>query len=167
LRHPTAPVDGLVLLACSVPNPDWARRPLDHLAKRSLIELMGATTRLFGRLPVRRLELGSDDEAAGYVRDFVRNARAGAWRARDGFDYFAAMKSLKQPLLAMVGAGDRLLSPPADARGFVATVAHAEFRVVGRATGLAFDPGHMPLVLDERSRPAWDEVADFILRLAP
>jgi predicted alpha/beta hydrolase len=167
LRHPTAPVDGLVLLACSVPNPDWARRPLDHLAKRSLIELMGATARLAGRLPARRLKLGSDDEAAGYVRDFVRNARAGRWQARDGFDYFQALSSLRQPLLAMVGAGDRLLSPPADARGFVATVAHAEFRVVGRRSGLSFDPGHMPLVLDERARPAWNEVADFILEVPP
>jgi predicted alpha/beta hydrolase len=166
LRHPAADVAGLVLLACSVPNPDWKRRPIDYAAKRALIELMGVTTRVAGRLPVRRLGLGSDDEAAGYVRDFVRNARDGRWRARDGFDYFAALPSLKQPLLAMVGAGDRLLSPPADARGFVADVAHADFRVVGKASGLPFDPGHMGLVLDERARPAWDEVADFILRLA-
>ena len=166
LRHPSAPVDGLVLLACSVPNPDWARRPLDHAAKRALIELMGLTTRAAGRLPVRRLGLGSDDEAAGYVRDFVRNARRLGWHARDGFDYFARLPQLQQPLLAMVGAGDRLLSPPADARGFVAPVAHAEFRVVGRESGLPFDPGHMELVLDERARPAWNEVADFILRLA-
>ena len=166
LRHPDADVDGLVLLACSVPNPDWARRPLDHAAKRGLIELMGAMTTLAGRLPVRRLKLGSDDEARGYVRDFVRNARRLGWHARDGFDYFAQLPNLQQPLLALVGAGDRLLSPPEDARGFVATVPHAEFHVVGRNSGLDIDPGHMALVLDERVRPAWNDVADFILRLA-
>jgi pimeloyl-ACP methyl ester carboxylesterase len=165
LRHPEADVDGLVLLACSVPNPDWARRPLDHAAKRALIELMGVTTALAGRLPVRRLQLGSDDEAACYVRDFVRNARRLGWYARDGFDYFAQLPNLAQPLFALVGAGDRLLSPPEDARGFVATVPRAEFRVVGRQSGLAFDPGHMALVLDERVRPAWNDVADFVLRL--
>ncbi|HEY1584722.1 MAG TPA: hypothetical protein VGH63_03485, partial [Polyangia bacterium] len=125
-------------------------------------ELMGLLSRAFGRLPARRLRYGTDDEAAGYVRDFLRNGRARRWRARDGFDYWDALARIDRPVLAMVGAGDRFMSPPDDARALVAQIAHARFQVVGRATGLAVDPDHMGLVLDERARPAWDQAADFI-----
>jgi pimeloyl-ACP methyl ester carboxylesterase len=123
---------------------------------------MGVMTRAVGRLPVRRLRYGSDDEAAGYVRDFVRNGRAHRWRARDGFDYWENLTGIEPPLLAMVGAGDRFMSPPADARAVAERVPGAQFRVVGRQSGLPFDPDHMGLVLDERARPAWDQAADFI-----
>jgi pimeloyl-ACP methyl ester carboxylesterase len=165
-RHPETPLDALVLLACNVSHPGWHARPLARLTKGALIEVTGVLARVAGRLPARRLRQGSDDEARSYVSDFVRGWRTGQWRARDGFDYFAALPSLTRPVLAIVGAGDRLLSPPEDARSLVAPIAHADFRVVGRATGLPFDPGHMELVLDERARPAWDEVARFVLDVA-
>ena len=54
------------------------------------------------------------------------------------------------------------MSPPADARAVAERVPGARFHVVGRHTGLPFDPDHMGLVLDERARPAWDQAADFI-----
>jgi oxygen-independent coproporphyrinogen-3 oxidase len=166
-RHPDVAVDGLALLACNAPNPDWTRRPLTYALKRSLLELAALMVRLRGRLPARRLGLGSDDEPAGYSRDFVRNTRAAAWRARDGFSYFDALPSVTRPLLAMAGAGDGFMAPAADVRGLVAAVPRLDFRVVGRCSGLAFDPDHMGIVLDERARPAWDQLADFILALPP
>jgi predicted alpha/beta hydrolase len=165
-RHPDAPVDGLVLLACNVANPDWARRPLQRHLKRGLIELAALGIALAGRVPARRLGIGTDDEPRSYVQDFVRCARSAQWRARDGFDYHAALPSLKQPVLAMVGAADRLMAPAADAAGLVAAMQRVDFRVVGRQSGLPFDPTHMALVLDQRARPAWDQAADFILSLA-
>jgi predicted alpha/beta hydrolase len=154
-RHPDAAIDGLVLLACNVSNPSWAERPLARLQKVALIELMGLVTRAVGRLPARRIGYGSDDEARSYVRDFVRCARTLRWRARDGFDYWEALPRIERPLLALVGAGDRLMSPAADARALATRVPGAEFRIVD-----AVD--HMGLVLDERARPAWDQVAAFI-----
>jgi predicted alpha/beta hydrolase len=160
-RHPEAPVDGLVLLACNVSHPSWT--PLSRLAKGPLIEVMWLSTRLFGRLPVRRFGIGSDDEAPRYVADMRRGWRTNSWHARDGFDYFAALPSVKQPLLALVGARDRLYSPPADARSLVAPVPRHELAVVGRASGLAFDPDHMAVVLDARARPVWERIADFVL----
>lgn len=165
-RHPEAPVDGLVLLACNVANPSWAARPLQRLKKGAFIELMGAITRVYGRLPARRLGYGSDDEARGYVHDFVRAWRLGDWRARDGFGYWQALPSVRRPLLALVGAADTLYAPPDDARALATRVPGAEFHVVGRASGLPFDPDHMGLLLDERARPAWDQAAEFIRRLA-
>jgi predicted alpha/beta hydrolase len=165
-RHADAPIDGLVLLSCNVANPDWARRPLQLVLKRSLIEVAALVSRVVGRVPARRLGIGSDDEAAGYVRDFVRCVRAVEWRAHDGFSYYDALPSVTRPVLAMVGAGDRVMASEADARGLVAGLPRLDFRVVGRRSGLSFDPGHMGLLLDERARPAWVEVADFILGLA-
>ena len=167
-RHPDADVDAVVALAVNAPNPSWDAalrspwRAPQALRRRAGIELMGALTRMFGRLPARRLRYGTDDEAAGYVRDFLRNGRAHRWRARDGFDYWKGLSGIDRPLLALVGAADRFMSPPDDARALATRVPGAQFRVVGRESGLPFDPDHMGLVLDERARPAWDQVAEFI-----
>ena len=161
-RHPGADVDALVLLAVNVANPSWRARTVDYARRRAGIELMGLFGRTFGRLPARRLRYGTDDEAGSYVRDFVRNGRARRWLARDGFDYWDALARIDRPLLALVGSGDRLMSPPEDARAVAARVPGAKFHVVGRDSGLGFDPDHMGLVLDERSRPAWDQAAEFI-----
>jgi predicted alpha/beta hydrolase len=158
-RHPTAPLDGLALLACNVAHPGWRLR--SRLVKGGLIELMHVLARLRGHLPARRLGAGSDDEARGYVHDFVRSSRSGQWRARDGFDYWRALPSVTRPVLALAAADDRLLAPPEEARSLVSPILQARFHIVGRASGLPFDPDHMSLVLDERARPAWDDVAQF------
>jgi len=162
-RHAGTVVDAVALLACNVPNPDWARRPIAYALKRALLEVAALSVRATGYVPARKLRMGSDDEAAIYVADFLRAARTRQWRARDGFDYHAALATVKAPVLALAGAGDRLMAPAADAHGLVAGVPRLTFQEVGRATGLAFDPGHMDVVLDERARPLWDQVADFIL----
>jgi pimeloyl-ACP methyl ester carboxylesterase len=97
------------------------------------------------------------------VAQFASWWRADDWRALDGFSYWRALPLVKTRTLGLVGAGDRLMSPPADARGLVERLPNARFEIVGRATGLPLDPGHMSLILDERCRPAWDRIADFVL----
>jgi predicted alpha/beta hydrolase len=164
-RHADADIDALVLLAVNVANPSWDARTVGGLRRRAGIELMGIMGRAFGRLPVRSFRYGSDDEAAGYVRDFVRNGRARRWRARDGFDYWEALERVERPILAIVGAGDRYMSPPSDARAIAERVRGAHFVIVGRDAARPFGdawPDHMGLVLDERARPAWDQAAEFI-----
>lgn len=118
---------------------------------------------MFGRLPVRRLRLGSDDEAPGYVEQVVALGRSLEWRARDGFDYYAAIGGLRVPTLALAGAGDRYLAAPEDARSLVAPLADVRFEVVGRESGLHRDPGHMDLVLSRDLAPVWGRVADWLL----
>jgi hypothetical protein len=54
------------------------------------------------------------------------------------------------------------MAPQADARGLVAPLLNGKLRVVGHATGLPFDPGHMGIILDERARPVWLEIAEFV-----
>jgi predicted alpha/beta hydrolase len=161
-EQPDTALDGLVLLACNVVNPSWRKRPVERWKKGALIALMHALTRARGRLPIRLLGIGSDDEPRGYVDDLVRTFREGRWLSRTGFDRYAALPRVRTPVLALVGAADRLLSPPGDARDLVAALPVHTFEVVGHSSGLPFDPGHMDLVLDARCAPVWDRVADFV-----
>jgi predicted alpha/beta hydrolase len=159
-RHPEAPIDRLVMLACNYVHSGWGLRALAD--KGVLLVLMGALTRFYGRFPTRRIKLGTDDEAAPFVEDFLRNLKRRDWRARDGFSYAAARWRVKTPILAIAGAGDRMMAPPAEARSLVSSCANVQFHIAGRKTGLPFDPGHMAVAMDERCRPLWDQIAEFI-----
>ncbi|HSN92479.1 MAG TPA: alpha/beta fold hydrolase, partial [Anaeromyxobacteraceae bacterium] len=161
-RHPSVPLAGIALLSCNMPNPEWRRRRTSRLVKGALTEVLTGVGRIVGRFPARRLRIGSNDESLGYVRDLARCWRVGDWQARDGFSYYAALPNVRTRVRAWVGAGDRLMSSPADARGFVAPLPGARLDVVGRQTGLPFDPGHMGTVLDERARPVWEQIAAFV-----
>ncbi|MSP60343.1 MAG: alpha/beta fold hydrolase [Myxococcales bacterium] len=164
-RHQEAEVDALVLLAANVWSERWEPDRLVLLQKRLILETMGALTRSWGHFPARRLGLGSCDEAAGYVAQTVGFLRHG-WRARDGFSYADALAGVRRPVLSVTGAGDRLICSPGCARRLASEIPGARAITVGRLSGLAVDPDHMGLVLDPRCRPAWDEVARFILAQA-
>jgi predicted alpha/beta hydrolase len=159
-RH-AAPFDKLVMLASNYVHSEWRLR--SYADKGSMIIAMNAITRAVGYFPVRRMKLGSDDEAAPFVFDFWRNLRRREWHSRDGFSYDRARTKVVTPILSIAGAGDRMLAPPEDAYTLVASCPNSRFDVAGRRSGLPFDPGHMELVLDERCRPVWDQAADFIL----
>lgn len=163
-----SPADAYVILAANVWMPRLDADRGRRIARAVTMRLFEAASRS-GRFPARRLRVGPVDECAEYVGDLIRFWRHDAWRSRDGRDWFAAARDLRTPILAITGAGDRLMAHPVGARAFAQNVPTAEFRVVGRRTGLLFDPGHMPLVTDERSRPVWHEVARWLRRvyLAP
>lgn len=166
-RYPDTELDGLVMIAGNVANPEWRRRPLSRWKKGVLIEAMHALVAVRGFFPTRRLKRGTDDEAARYVGDMARMWRLSDWRSRDGFSYAAALPQVRTPLCAIVSPGDTLYSPPADVRGVLAGVGGpVEIIEVGTASGLPFDPDHMQLVLDEKMRPAWDHAVQFMLRRA-
>lgn len=183
-RH-AAPIDKLVLLASNFVHSEWGLRAyadkgssiINRQATRhwlaaaprlatlgSLIMVMAAISRAVGYFPARRLKLGSDDEAAPYIYDFWRNLKRREWHSRDGFSYDAARAKVTTPILAIAGAGDRLLAPPDQAHTLVAPCPNAQFHVAGKSSGLDFDPGHMELALDQRCRPVWDQAASFMLQ---
>ena len=173
-RHPEAEVDALVLVAANL----WLRAgepsALVWQEKRLLLALMAFVSRRFGRFPARRLRIGNTDESADYVAQFADWVRQGDWSARDGFSYWEALAWIDRPVLALAGTGDRLMAHPASMRAFVARVPRVRFRCAGRERSqrrdvtaaerlaLDFDPGHMGLVTDARSRPVWEEIARFI-----
>lgn len=161
-RHPDAPVDRLVMFGPNAAMPEWKLRPRMMWRKGLLIEFMHLVTRFYGYFPARRWNLGTDNEARGYVDDFRRLWRERHWRGRDGFSYLEHLPHVRTPMLALVGAADRLLSPPADVTDLIARVPGAEVRVVGEHTGHPHDPGHMSLVLDAAHQPAWEVAVEFL-----
>jgi predicted alpha/beta hydrolase len=162
-RHPDEPLDALVTFACNTANPTWRRRPLLLAARRAGIFLGQGIAHAFGRMPVRRLGIGSADESIAYSDDMARGARSVDWHARDGWSYFEALARVRTPLFAISSMGDRFYAPPADVIDFARNVPGARVLTVGKMGGLSFDPGHMSIVLDERARPVWDLAADFLL----
>lgn len=162
-KHNPRAVDGVALLACNVGSRSWLGLPLSDALGSSLIALMAASTLPFGRFPTRLLGLGNTDEAQPYIFDFVRWVQRNDWVARDGFSYRDACARIQIPVAAWVGAGDRLFSRPAAAEAFLQWIDPTKrARVVGRHTGLSFDPGHMELATDRRCEAVWREVGRFV-----
>ena len=159
----TVPPDAHVLLAANLwmPRLEGSRRR--RLAKDLGIRFFSSMTRLAGRFPARALRLGPVDEAAPYVGDLCRTWEENRWCSADGrHDYLACLSYVDGPVLAVTGAGDRLLAHTEGARAFVEHLGpgRAEFWVAGRGSqGLAWDPDHMGLVADARSGPLWAAIA--------
>lgn len=159
------PPEALVLLASNV----WMRRLEPSLPrwflKRLVLEGMLLVSRAFGYAAARTLGYGSDDEAMDYVEQFVGWGRKNRWQSRYGDDYLARLPRYTGRTLAIVGAADWLNCRPLCAEAFAKRLGGTvELRVVGRQSGLPFDPGHMALTTDARSAPLWDDLARWIVR---
>jgi len=160
------PPDAHVLVSANMwlPSlePSWWRRRLKGFATWT----MWFVTELFGRFPSRLLRMGPADEAKRYVLDLRRFWASGRWSSADGnHDYLAGLPGVQGPVLALVGADDRLLAHPDGARNWAAGIGGegVDFRVLGRDDlGLRFNPDHMSLVTDSRATPVWDLVLDWM-----
>ncbi len=159
------PPDGHVLLAANAWVPELEPSFRLRRKKGAAIASFALIRHLFGRFPSRRLKVGPADEAGPYVADIVRTWRTG-WRSRDGrHDYLGGMGGVRGPVLNVVGRGDRLYAHPSGASRWTARIPGADFWLVGRGErGLPFDPDHMTLVTDERARPLWGHIADWMER---
>lgn len=116
----------------------------------------GAITlsRAVGRFPARRLRFGSEDEGAGILGQWMEWNVRGGWIGSTGFDYFAALRGVTTPLLAVAGAADRVFAPASSCRQIVEQMGST------RKT-LAVEPGlsHRGLVLSERARSScWPNI---------
>ncbi len=125
----------------------------------------------FGRFPSRLLRMGPVDEARPYADDIASFWRSDSWGSQDGqHDYLAGMAQVSGRILSVLGAADTLLAHPSGARAWAECfgAGRATIEVVGRGRwGLDFDPDHMSLVTDPRSRPLWERVAAWILDEMP
>jgi len=177
--EPSLPVDAAVLISPVL----WIRShepsTLWWLYKRLMLEGWWALTRLVGHTPARRLGIGSEDEAPGYVRQFPRWAREDRWVGEDldpgagsaeghggELDYLAALARVRAPVLVVNARGDRWICRRPSVARFARAMSGAdvELRELGRAElpELRREPGHMTLVTDRRSRPAWEAMADWL-----
>ena len=156
------PPDGYVMLAVNT----WMRgldpsRWRDALRWRDMLAFR-ALGAVFGRFPSRLVRMGPADEAAPYVRDLARTFTSGRWTSRDGVDdYYAGLRSVRGPILSLVGAADRLMAHPDYVRLWSQQLSGAEvdLRVLAAGDlGLVRDPGHMEIVTDPGSRGVWEEI---------
>lgn len=155
--------DGLVVIAGNV----WLRQLepdlLRFVGKRLSYETLLLLTRPLGYLPVRRLGIGTADEAGAYLEQMGKWLRRGDWTDQAGRSYLAALAHVRVPILSIAGAGDRLMSVPGCQLALIRrTAGPVTHWLVGRAQGDALDPGHMELVLDARLRPRWRALARWV-----
>lgn len=162
-RAAPALYDGLVVIGGNVwlreLEPSWLRFVRKRLSYATLL----LATRPLGYLPVRRLGMGTADEAGAYLEQMGQWVRRGDWTDRAGRSYLAALRHVRAPILSIAGVGDRLMAVPecqlALLRRTAGPVTHW---LIGRAQGDALDPGHMELVLDARLRPRWRALARWV-----
>ena len=152
--------DAIVLLAANVWLPFLEPSFRKRIAKHVVLEAAARIGERLGHVPIRRLGVGSDDEARGYFQAFARWWRSSRWTSDDGRDdYVRALGEVRCPVLAMACAGDRFAAPPDHARAFAELVGTTDrtFEALDERR-LGYRGGHMELVTDERSAPAWDAI---------
>lgn len=123
------------------------------LAKRAQLTFAAVVSRLLGRFPARALRQGRHDEPAGLMRQFADWAPQGAFRSADGrTDYWSELAAVTVPVLVAVGAADTFHASPARARKLADHLGEkAELSVLGRLSGLSWDPGHVDVVRGPRA----------------
>ncbi|MFX4292291.1 alpha/beta fold hydrolase [Streptomyces bohaiensis] len=123
------------------------------IRKRAHLTFAAAVSRLLGRFPARALRQGRHDEPAGLMRQLAAWAPRGAFRSADGnTDYWAQLAAVTLPVLVVVGAADTFHASPARARRLADHLGEAaELRVLGRSTGLGWDPGHVDILRGARA----------------
>jgi predicted alpha/beta hydrolase len=154
--------DRYVLLATNTWLPSMEPRRRRRIAKDLAMRGFLAASR-GGAFPSRRLRMGPVDEPRAYVEDLCRFWFEDRWASRSGRDWGDAMDRVTAPVLSVIGAGDRLMAHADGATIWAAGLPNATIEVVGTRTGLGFDPGHMDLVTDRRSKPIWERIARFLV----
>lgn len=152
-RDPTLGLSGIATLGTPGPVMSQFRRAL-------ALTTIGIC-RLMGRFPSRLLGLGSEDEPALVLSEWMSWNLRGAWIGRDGFDYLAALKRDHTPWLSIAGDGDTVFAPAGACRALVEQVSSdtREFSVVGPALG------HGGLLLDPRAdEECWPLLSEWVER---
>jgi predicted alpha/beta hydrolase len=160
-------VDAWVGFAANIWLPQLEPDPALALRKALSLLLFAAASVPKGRFPSRRARRGPADEAGPYVRDLCGFWVADRWRGHTGQDWLAGLQSIQIPCLSLLGAGDHLMGAPVAARHWAEHVPGMTVEEWGFRTGLTFDPGHMELVTDPRSRPAWARVGNWLHDVLP
>ena len=109
----------------------------------------------------------SSDVLGGVARQFSRWISTGKLDGEDGFDYRAALKDVKVPVLLVAGVKD-LLAPPAAVTPVIKLHGGpVEYILLARSQGFSADYGHGDLTLG-RNAPSevFPKVAEFLERHA-
>ncbi|MGE5759561.1 MAG: alpha/beta fold hydrolase [Gemmatimonadota bacterium] len=138
--------------------------PVMELRRRCLALGTIAICHALGRFPARAFRMGPEDEAALVLAEWMEWNLHGRWVGAGGFDYLAALRHVRTPVLAVAGEGDHLFAPPAACRALADRVGDppATFAVAGPQLG------HSGLLLDPKAdTECWPLVARWIGALEP
>lgn len=154
--------DAFVLLSANIWRPRFEPGALRRIQKSASIWTFERLARMRGYFPSRTLRMGPCSESYPYVADLCRTWTEDRWVSRDGaLDYTEGMARVNQPVLSVIGAGDRLMAHHLGARNWFEGLnsERAEFWLAQNGSfGLDFDPDHMTLVTEPRSRPLWKSI---------
>jgi predicted alpha/beta hydrolase len=146
--------DGIIAIAANV----WIRELETSRArwavKLALARVMEEAVARLGRLPARRLRLGSDDASAAFVRDLLRFIHDGSWKSADGADdYLASLARVVVPVCAVSSENDHVTCHPASAEAFAQRCSGPrEMLRIARSDDGRRAPGHMEIVTTDRAR---------------
>jgi pimeloyl-ACP methyl ester carboxylesterase len=109
----------------------------------------------------------SADILGGVARQFSRWISTGRLDGEDGFDYRAALKNVKTPMLLVAGIKDMLAPPSTVTPTLKLLGGPAEYLLLAMSQGFSADYGHGDLVLGRRApEEVFPKVAEFLERHA-
>lgn len=158
--HPASGrLGGLVLLGSPGPRLHGFRRIgawLTYLAAAAL-----------PRLPWhgRWLGLGPEPEPGRLIAQWMWWNVSGRWRGEEGRDYLEGLANVRVPVLAVAGAGDRILAPPDTVHDLLDRFGSPDrvLIVAGREQGYTTDYDHPDLVVSRAAREEiWPRVIEWL-----
>ncbi len=167
LRPDRAP-DGVVAIAANLWLPSLEPSLRRRVLKGAALAVWTAASLPRGYFDPSRFRMGNVPEPLPYVWQFTRDFFRGRLTSPDGRDdYVAALGRAEIPVLSITSTGDRLFAHPDAVARFLAPMRRARLTEhVIDARELSPPPGHMELVVSERCRPIWIEIAQWIRALA-
>lgn len=116
-----------------------------HWWRHARLRVFYGLTRLYGRIPARRLRLGLHDESCAMMAPWFRWNLEQVFVGRDGFDYQAHQPRLQMPVMAIAATADGFIAPPDACWRYWRRFAHhpeSAWLLCGRATGFVRDHDH-------------------------
>jgi predicted alpha/beta hydrolase len=146
--------DAIVAIAASVWLRELEPSRLRWAAKQLLARGMRDLASRFGRIPARRLRIGSDDATARFASDVLGFMTHDAWNSADRIDdYLGSLARVVIPVCAVASDGDRVVCHPESAELFARRCGGpVEIVRVTRSDDGRRAPGHMSMVTTPRAR---------------
>lgn len=116
-------------------------------------------------IPVGGLGVGSEPESAQLMRQWCSWNLNTAFIGNDGFAYLPALKAIKVPVLALAGAGDPFIAPPAGCEALAKAFGGSDvtYQICGKNEGFLEDYEHGRILVSSSARKEiWPLVANWI-----
>jgi predicted alpha/beta hydrolase len=146
--------DGIIAIGANVWLRAFETSRVRWAAKLALARVMKESVARMGRIPARRMRVGSDDASGAFVGDLLRFMHRDSWTSADGADdYLAALARVVVPVCAVSSEGDHVTCHPASAEAFARRCSGPLeiMRIVSSDDGRRA-PGHMEMVTTDRAR---------------